>query len=107
LGLLKSKEFGVEILSPPRDAFEMTPDVCLVPGLGFSRLGERLGRGKGFYDRFLSRFEGIKIGLSFNEQIMEEIPVEAHDVLLDFLVGEETIYQQGKPYKFWSQTKDT
>jgi len=63
-------------------------DLVVVPGLGFDHLGNRIGRGGGFYDRFLSHngFRGTACGLAFEEQIVERVPVHDHDVPLDLLV---------------------
>jgi 5-formyltetrahydrofolate cyclo-ligase len=60
-------------------------DLILVPGVGFDLRGRRLGRGKGFYDRMLSEAAGVKCGICFDEQVLEVIPVEPHDVGVDFL----------------------
>lgn len=60
-------------------------DLVVVPGLGFDWRGRRLGRGKGFYDRLLSEATGVKCGICFDEQILAEIPIEAHDVSVDYL----------------------
>lgn len=60
-------------------------DLIVVPGLGFDARGRRLGRGKGFYDRLLSAANGVKCGICFDEQLLAEIPVEPHDVHLDFV----------------------
>ena len=56
-------------------------DVMIVPGVAFTRDGARLGRGKGFYDRYLSRagFRATTIGLCYAEQIVEQLPLEPHD----------------------------
>lgn len=66
---------------------------ALVPGLGFDRSGGRLGRGRGYYDRFLAETDTkrkahglrplLKIGIGFHEQVVEELPCEMHDVKLD------------------------
>jgi len=61
-------------------------DLVLVPGLGFDRMGGRIGRGKGFFDRLLTLVRGVKCGVAFEEQVCELIPVEAHDVRMDSLV---------------------
>ncbi len=63
-------------------------DLVVLPGLGFDRQGNRIGRGAGFYDRFLANhhFSGVRCGLGFSEQVVESIPVEAHDMQLDMLV---------------------
>jgi 5-formyltetrahydrofolate cyclo-ligase len=60
-------------------------DLILVPGVGFDLRGRRLGRGKGFYDRMLSEAPGVKCGICFDQQMLEAIPVEPHDVGVDYL----------------------
>src|SRR5450432_764223 len=68
-------------------------DLVIVPGLGFSTTGHRIGRGMGFYDRFLaqSEFLGLSCGLAFDEQIVEQLPVLDHDVPLSMLVTDRSI----------------
>jgi len=63
-------------------------DLVVVPGLGFDKTGNRLGLGGGFYDRYLSGkdFRGVKCGLAFEEQVVEDIPVADHDQEIDMLV---------------------
>jgi 5-formyltetrahydrofolate cyclo-ligase len=63
-------------------------DLVVVPGLGFSEDGCRIGRGMGFYDRFLAQrdFIGLSCGLAFSEQIVETLPVQDHDIPLSMLV---------------------
>ena len=61
-------------------------DLALVPGLGFDARGQRLGRGKGHYDRLLAGFTGMKIGVAFDFQIVAEVPREPHDIALDAVV---------------------
>jgi 5-formyltetrahydrofolate cyclo-ligase len=61
-------------------------DLILVPGLGFSFAGARLGRGKGYYDRLLASVTGIRCGVAFDWQVVAELPAEAHDVFVDCLV---------------------
>ncbi len=62
-------------------------DLVVVPGLGFTAAGYRIGRGMGFYDRFLVQpdFIGSSCGLGFEEQIVAELPVLDHDVPLCML----------------------
>jgi 5-formyltetrahydrofolate cyclo-ligase len=64
------------------------PEWFLVPGVGFSLDGLRLGRGKGFYDRFLENDPGIKIGLCWSGQIEKDIPVQSHDCFMDYVITE-------------------
>jgi 5-formyltetrahydrofolate cyclo-ligase len=61
-------------------------DLILVPGVAFDGEGRRLGRGRGFYDRLLAEVEGAKCGVAFDEQVVAEIPVAPHDVVLDCIV---------------------
>lgn len=63
-------------------------DLVVAPGVGFSRRGHRLGRGAGFYDRFLSQpgFMGVSCGLGYDEQMVENLPVLDHDMPLSMLV---------------------
>jgi 5-formyltetrahydrofolate cyclo-ligase len=61
-------------------------DFVLVPGVAFAMDGRRLGRGKGFYDRLLMSVCGSKCGVGFDEQIVTDLPVEPHDIRLDFIL---------------------
>ena len=93
-----STEFGTKILSPKAllknsKILKVIPDILIIPGLGFSREGDRLGRGKSFYDRFLADYEGIKIGISFDESIFENIPTESHDETLHYVVTESEVFK--------------
>jgi 5-formyltetrahydrofolate cyclo-ligase len=54
-------------------------DLVLVPALAIDLKGNRLGKGKGFYDRFLARFTGDCFAVVFDEEVLEQIPVEGHD----------------------------
>jgi len=55
-------------------------DFILVPGIAFDLHGYRLGRGKGFYDQLLKDLRGMTCGVAFDEQIVEAVPVEPHDI---------------------------
>ena len=81
-------------------------DLVIVPGLGFSTTGSRIGRGMGFYDRFLGQadFIGRSCGLGFEDQVLDDLPVLDHDVPLGMLVTERGVrrfspssIQQGGP----------
>jgi 5-formyltetrahydrofolate cyclo-ligase len=63
-------------------------DLIVVPGLGFDAAGGRLGRGGGFYDRFLSRpgVRAWKVAVGLDEQVVDSVPREAWDVGMDALV---------------------
>ncbi len=88
-----STEYGI------REPVRGTPfpieliDLVIVPGLGFDPNGNRLGRGRGFYDRFLGRpkFKGVICGFALEEQLVESIPASDHDVKMHMLVTDEAV----------------
>jgi len=68
-----------------------------VPGLAFTRCGQRLGRGKGYYDRYLHRYRQLTgmrpfttAALAFKQQIFDNIPTFEHDVIVDMVLFEES-----------------
>jgi 5-formyltetrahydrofolate cyclo-ligase len=71
---------------PPLDPAAV--DVAIVPGLAFTADGRRLGQGGGFYDRFLPllRSDCLTIGIGFAEQLVDDIPTDAHDRILDLVI---------------------
>ena len=74
---------------------EMVPEVIVVPGVTFDSFRQRLGRGKGYYDRYLSQhLEDIKYTIAgcFDELMVSEIPTESHDRSVDFLVTDTHIF---------------
>lgn len=74
-------------------------DVVVVPGTAFTRRGERLGQGGGWYDRFLLgvREHCVTIGVGFEIQIVDELPVEPHDIVLDAVITECDTYWREAP----------
>ena len=59
-------------------------DVAVIPGMAFDRQGHRLGRGMGYYDRFLSRVPFLyKIGVCFPWQVVDQVPADQHDMPMD------------------------
>lgn len=61
-------------------------DLMIIPAVAFDRRGNRLGRGKGFYDRLLASSKSTKIGVGYEFQLMDEIPSETHDVPMDIVI---------------------
>lgn len=85
---LKFGAFGIlepqgEELCPPERI-----DLIVCPGVAFTDDGRRLGRGKGYYDRYLSlpAFHAYRVGVCYAHQLVEELPVEAHDVRMDRVI---------------------
>ena len=68
-------------------------DVVVTPGLAFNKKGDRLGRGGAFFDRFFSSksLDAIKIGFAFSQQLVDDIPIEEHDMKVDMVVTDEGI----------------
>lgn len=69
-------------------------DAILTPGVAFDRCGARMGHGLGYYDRLLeaARDDCTLIGLAFECQLFDEIPVETHDVFMDYIVTELAVH---------------
>ncbi len=90
---LQLGNFGV--LEPKPEAVrELDPsqlDLVLVPGVGFDKRGYRIGYGAGYYDRFLPRLAPHvpTVGLAFQLQLMEELPIDPYDYPLQYLLTEE------------------
>jgi 5-formyltetrahydrofolate cyclo-ligase len=85
-GLVVGK-FGIQ--EPPPEAKEISAsdiDLALISGLAFDEACNRLGRGRGFYDRWLPQLSGIKIGIGFDHQLIDAVPIENHDHQLDMIV---------------------
>lgn len=66
--------------------------VILVPGVGFSWSGQRLGMGAGYYDRFLASATGVKLGITCRELVRPALPVDAYDQGVDALVTAEGVH---------------
>lgn len=73
-------------------------DLIFMPGLGFDKHGNRLGRGKGYYDTYLKRclqcqeVKPYTLALAFKEQICLQVPVDEHDMKVD-----EVLYEDSSP----------
>lgn len=62
-------------------------ELIIVPAVAYDKKGNRLGRGKGFYDRLLKSTKATTIGVAYEFQIVEEIPVEHHDIPMDMIIS--------------------
>ena len=69
-------------------------DLVIVPGVAFDASCNRMGRGKGYYDRLLSESVAAKIGVAYNFQIVDEVPVDQYDVPLNMVVTEKNIFNR-------------
>ncbi len=96
---ISSLKDGLTTTGPVREPIAGTPmpvgfiDLVIVPGVGFTLTGQRIGRGMGFYDRFLAQpeFIGVSCGLAFEEQIVAELPTLDHDMSLGMLASDRGV----------------
>lgn len=99
--LASLEDDGSGIRQPPgsHDVPLAEIDLVIVPGIAFDRAGHRLGRGGGYYDRFLaqSQVRATLCGLAFEEQTVPMVPVEPHDMRLDMLVTEAGVWRFPRP----------
>lgn len=90
LGSLVKGAFGIPEPTGNDEITDFTNAVCITPALSFNSLGYRLGYGGGYYDRFSERFNGISVGVCY-EDFMGEIPVEEFDKPVDILITDKEI----------------
>lgn len=69
----------------------MSEGICIVPGFCFDLLGYRLGYGKGYYDRFLSHYSGVKAGLCYSNGVVGRLRHGRFDCPVDVLVTEQVV----------------
>ena len=85
---LEKGNFGI---MEPKDSCKKADkiDCVLVPTVGGSKLGIRLGYGKGYYDKFLSSTDAVKISLTYSKQIVKIIPSDSHDIKMNWIITED------------------
>ena len=84
---LKTGAFGIREPQGKRFTTWDKVDMALVPGVAFDRNQNRLGRGKGYYDKLLPKISGTKIGICFPCQLVESVPCREWDVQMDFILS--------------------
>ena len=107
LALYRVGDLDADLAAGPWGIREPRPDLCpvaelqtvdfvLVPGLGFSAEGDRLGYGRGYYDRLLAarRETTLLAAAAFGVQVLERIETAAHDVPVDLVVTEREVYRR-------------
>lgn len=84
--MIQNQQYGM--FEPAGDNFYEYEkiDLIIVPGLAFDSSGRRLGRGKAYYDRFLLKVDAFKVGLCFDFQYFQRIPVDVHDISVDDVI---------------------
>ena len=104
MNLMKVDNFEKDLVPGPRGVLEpdasrckIVPleriDIAILPGLAFDEKGARLGSGKGYYDRLIPRLAITtrKVALTFEEQIVPQIPMESHDKHVDIIITEKRV----------------
>ena len=77
---------GGKIIGPSEIEF------AVIPGMAFDSRCNRMGRGKGFYDKLLPLLRCPKVGLGYDFQIVESVPCDVHDMPLDMVITESAVY---------------
>jgi len=90
---LEKLEKGRFDIMEPKDGCKKAEkiDCVLVPTIGVSKSGIRLGYGNGYYDKFLSTTNAVKISLTYSKQIVKSVPSNTHDIKIDWIVTENEI----------------
>lgn len=87
---LIKNQYGIE--EPTGNANEINKKfACIIPLVAVDKSGNRIGMGKGYYDRFLKDKNCLKIGICYNYQIIKKIPSDLHDIKLDIIVSENRV----------------
>lgn len=85
-------ELGSFHIEEPTGSETVSPDeidLIVVPAVAYDRRGNRLGRGKGFYDRLLAEARATKIGVGYEFQLLDQLPAEPHDVPMDYVITQK------------------
>jgi 5-formyltetrahydrofolate cyclo-ligase len=92
---LNSLEKGVFDIMEPKDICEKSDkiDVVIVPTVGISPDGNRLGYGHGYYDRFLAKTNAVSIALTYEKQIVKSVPSDQSDVKMNWIVTEDRFFK--------------
>ena len=89
--LSRDTEFATgdfNILEPQNEEYTGDYDLIVVPGVAFDRKGNRIGRGKGYYDRFLCKHLNVtRIGICFDFQLVDEVPTEENDIRMHEIIN--------------------
>lgn len=92
---LEELKSGSYSIAEPTEDMESVKDysksICIIPGVVFDDWGYRVGYGKGYYDRFLSAYDGTKFGLVYSECILKQVPRGRFDRHVDILISEKGV----------------
>lgn len=82
------------IMEPKKDAEKYIPEnsdsaICIIPAVAYDTSGHRLGYGKGYYDRFLTRFHGTRLGICMSDMLLNELPHGKYDIPVNAIITEK------------------
>lgn len=88
---LQEGEYGILEPSIDKSVEKNKIDTVFVPGVAYDINGYRIGYGAGYYDRFLRDYNGIKVGICFSFQIVDDVYKDEHDIKMDYIITEKGI----------------
>ncbi|MFO7636010.1 MAG: 5-formyltetrahydrofolate cyclo-ligase [Clostridia bacterium] len=84
--------FGIRVPEIIEEGDTDAIDLVFVPGIVFDRLGNRIGYGKGYYDKFLAGIHPVKVGCCYSFQLLDLLPgIHPHDVRMDYILTEDSL----------------
>ena len=83
---LEERSFGILEPKTSEVVSDFNNSICIIPGLVFDKENNRIGYGRGFYDRFLEKYNGIRIGLTYKECICDKIDADENDIKMDKVI---------------------
>lgn len=75
-----------------KEVDDFSKSICIVPAIAYDKFGYRLGYGKGYYDRFLSAYHGICIGVQYDELVCEKLFIDKYDVPVDYIITQNGVF---------------
>lgn len=94
-GELEEGDFKVPVPKDKRVFDKTKIDIVIVPGVVFDKNYNRMGYGKGYYDRFLKDTDALKIGVCHAFQMLDTIKSEEHDIKMDMIITEDKVWRKG------------
>ncbi|NOU61009.1 5-formyltetrahydrofolate cyclo-ligase [Marinifilum caeruleilacunae] len=84
--LVDGENYGIPEPDGPVFMAEDEIDLILIPGVAFDKENNRMGRGKAYYDRLLQSLSAFKVGICFDFQVLDQVPIDQHDIKMDHVV---------------------
>ncbi|HLD72457.1 MAG TPA: 5-formyltetrahydrofolate cyclo-ligase [Candidatus Nanoarchaeia archaeon] len=104
-------ELGAYGIKEPKPIYPEFPrqklNLIFIPGVAFDLAGNRLGMGRGYYDRFLKDISAIKAGIAYEFQIVDRLDAQRHDIPMDFIITEKRIIEIKNPNRSIRESADS